>query len=126
MDYRNDPNALKLYAFLKQWTRSRPIWANDSSGWLTTFKSVETVSAELMNEIEFNEINLAGVFKSPDGQLIATVVGWVLPWPASLEFQLLVDAITAAAKAKQRNQRGVAAGMTLIAGAVLYSIFTSE
>ncbi len=79
-----------------------------------------------MNEIEFNEINLAGVFKSPDGQLIATVVGWVLPWPASLEFQLLVDAITAAAKAKQRNQRGVAAGMTLIAGAVLYSIFTSE
>jgi hypothetical protein len=91
-----------------------------------TLKSVETVTAELMNDVELNEINLAGVFKSPDGQLIATVVGWVLPWPASLEFQLLVDAITAAATAKQRNQRGVAAGMTLIVGAVLFAMLSAD
>jgi hypothetical protein len=91
-----------------------------------TLKSVETVTAELLNDVEFNEINLAGVFKSPEGQLIATVVGWVLPWPASLEFRLLVDAITAAASAKQKNQRGIAAGATLIAVAVLFALLSSD
>ena len=126
MDYQGNPNALKLYAFLEKWTRSHPSWAYRSSGWLMTLKTVETVTAELLNDVEFNEISLVGVFKSPDGQLIATVVGWVLPLPASLEFQLLVDAITAAATAKQRNQRGVAAGMTLIVGAVLFAMLSAD
>lgn len=91
-----------------------------------TLKSVDALTAELLSEVEFYEIDLAGVFRSPDGKMIETVVGGVLPWPASVEFKLLVDAITAAAKAKQKNQRGKAAGMTLIAGTVLYVILNSS
>jgi len=126
MDYQNDPSALKLYAFLSQWTRSHPTWAYEPSGWMMTLKSVESVTSDLMSEVEFDEINLAGVVKSPDGQLIETVVAWVLPWPTSLEFKLLVDAITAAAKAKQNSQRGVAAGLTLAAGVLLFAMFSSD
>jgi hypothetical protein len=126
MEYGIDPKAQKFYAFLSQWIGNRQTWAYDVSGWMMTLKSVDTLTAELMSEVELNEIDLAGLFRGPDGELIETVVGWVLPWPESVEFKLLVDAITAAAKAKQKNQRGVAAEMTLIAGALLYAIFSSS
>ncbi len=126
MDYQNDPRAQKLYAFLVNWTRRMPGWAYDSNGWMMTSRSVESVTAELLDEAEFSEINLAGFLKSPDGQLIQTVVGWVLPWPASIEFNLLVNAITGAALAKQKNQQNVAAGLTFVAAAILIVAFVSE
>lgn len=126
MDYQNDPNAVKLYAFLSQWARNHPTWAYEPNGWMMTLKSVESVTRDLMSEAKFDEINLAGVIRSPDAQLIETVVTWVLPWPTSLEFKLLVDAITAAAKAKQKNQRGVAAGWTLAVGVLLFAVFSSD
>jgi hypothetical protein len=126
MDYRNDSLAQSLYSYLQSWLGHRPTWAYDSSGWMMTLKSIDSLSSDFMNDVEFNEINLAGLFRSPDGELIETVVGWILPWPTSLEFKLLVDAINAAAKAKQRNQRGVAAGLTFLAGALLFAMFSSE
>jgi len=54
------------------------------------------------------------------------VVGWVLPWPTSAEFKLLVDAITLAAQAKQKNERGLAAGLTVVGAFLLLLIFLSE
>jgi len=62
--------------------------------------------------------------RTPDGELVRFAVGRVLPTPVSAEFNLLVDAVTIAALAKQRQQRVVAAGATAVAvvlvGAVVY------
>jgi hypothetical protein len=126
VDYRNDPNAQKLYAFLKRWLARHPSWAYDQSGWMMTVRTAESVAADLKNETEFAEIGLAGVLRSPDGRLIETVVGWILPWPASAEFKLLVGAITLAAQARQKNERGVAAGLTLVSIALLLLMFLSS
>ena len=89
-------------------------------------RNVGSVGDSLLDEAEFGEIKLAGWLKSPDGELIQTVVGWILPWPASAEFKLLVDAVTLAAQAKQKNERGVAAGLTLVGAVLLFFILFSE
>ena len=126
MNDQNDSTAQKLYAFLVRWIRDNPNWAYEASGWSVSLRTADAVVSSLVNETEFAEVNLAGLFKSPDGQLIKTVVGWVLPWPMSTEFELLVDAITLAAQAKQKNERGLAAGLTAAAAFVILLIFLSE
>ncbi len=126
MNYENDPTARKLYTFLVRWIRDHPAWAYESSDWSVSLRKAESVGSSLLSDTEFAEVNLAGLLKSPDGQLIETVVGWVLPWPMSAEFKLLVDAITFAAQAKQKNERGLAAGLTLVGVALFLLIFFSE
>jgi len=66
------------------------------------------VAGDLLKTAEFREVQLAGILGSPDGKLIQTVVGWVLPGPQAAIFHLLVDAITLAAEATQRDQRKLA------------------
>jgi hypothetical protein len=126
VNYQNDPTAQKLYAFLTRWIRENPNWAYEVSGWSMRLRKAESVGSSLLNDAEFAEVNLAGLLKSPEGQLIETVVSWILPWPMSSEFKLLVDAITLAAQAKQKNERGLAAGLTAVAAFVLLLIFFSE
>jgi len=126
VNYHTDPTAQKLYAFLVRWIRDNPNWAYEASGWSVSLSKAEAVGSSLLNDAEFAEVNLAGLLKSPDGQLIQTVVGWVLPWPTSAEFKLLVDAITLAAQAKQKNERGLAAGLTVVGAFLLLLIFLSE
>jgi hypothetical protein len=126
VNYQNDPIAQRLYAFLVRWVREHPDWAYEAQGWTMGLRNVGSVGDSLLDEAEFGEIKLAGWLKSPDGELIQTVVGWILPWPASAEFKLLVDAVTLAAQAKQKNERGVAAGLTLVGAVLLFFILFSE
>ena len=79
-------------------------WAHEQSGWRLVARDASTVAKQLLEDTEFVEIDLANVLQGPDGKLIQTVVSWILPDPASAEFKLLVDAVTIAARAKQRNQ----------------------
>ena len=126
MNYQNDPIAIKLYAFLVCWIQEHPAWPYEAHGWATSLRDAKSVGASLMEDAEFGEVNLAGWFASPDGEMIQTVVGWVLPWPESGEFRLLVEAITLAAKAKQKNERGVAAALTLIGVVLAAMVLFSE
>jgi len=125
VNYQDDPTARKLYPFLVRWIRDNPNWAYQAQGWSVSLREVESVGSSLLDDAEFGEANFAGLLKSPDGQLIQTVVGWILPWPVSAEGNLLVDAITLAAQAKQKNERGRAAGLTAVAAFVLLLIFFS-
>jgi hypothetical protein len=77
----------------------------------------------LLNEVEFAEIGLTSWLDSPDGQLIGSVVAVVLPQPLALEYTLLVDAVKAAAQAKQREQQWLAAGATLFVGVALFALY---
>jgi len=126
MNYQNDPTAQKLYAFLARWIREHPNWAYEAEDWTMSLREAASIGSNLLDDAEFGEVNLAGWLKSPDGQLIQTVVGWLLPWPEGAEFKLLVKAITFAAQAQQNKERGVAAGVTLIAAALLLVLFNSD
>ncbi len=82
------------------------------------------MASALLEDAEFAEVSVATWLKTPDGELVRFVVGQVLPQPIGVEFELLVDAVTIAALAKQRQQRVVAAGATVVAvclaGAAIY------
>jgi hypothetical protein len=121
MDYRNDPKALRLYWFLSSWTQANPGWAYDCDPFQHVRRvcDAEALASELLAAAEASELQLAGLLKTPDGELIQTVIGWMIPWPASGEFKLLVDAVTLAAAAKQRDQRTLAGALTVAAAFIL-------
>ena len=118
MTYMTDPTARKLLLFLQRWLREHPSWAS-APGWYYRPHSANDIASELLQDAEFSEVKLATWLKSPDGVLIQTVVGWVLPQPQGLEFTLLVDAISLAAQAQQDNERGLAGGWTVVVGAMV-------
>ena len=80
---------------------------------------------ELLQDAGFAVIGLASWLESPDGQLIGSVVAEVLPQPLGIEYSLLVDAVTIAAQAKQREQWWRAAGATLLVGVALIVLYKS-
>jgi hypothetical protein len=126
MDYRTDPKAQRLETFLRRWLAKHPAWQFDpqtSGGWNHEFRGATELSLDLLGDAEFAEIGLASWFESPDGQLIESVIAVVLPQSMALEYTLLVDAVKAAAKAKQREQQWQAAGATLLAGAALFALY---
>lgn len=89
------------------------------------FREVGDIAAEMLAAVEADELQVAGILTTPDGELIRAVVGWILPWPANAEFKLLVDAVTLAASAKQRDQRILAGTLTVLATITVGLILTS-
>jgi hypothetical protein len=130
MTYMTDPTARALHAFLQRWLREHPLWAYSPRGWYHQLRSVSDIASELLQDAEFGEVKLASWLQSPDGVLIQTVVGWVLPQPHGAEFKLMVAAISSAAQARQDNERGLAGVLTLVAGAMLalllFSVLRSQ
>ncbi|MFI5260131.1 MAG: hypothetical protein ACHQ01_11090 [Candidatus Limnocylindrales bacterium] len=125
MDHPTDPKARRLETFLRRWLGEHPAWQYDpqtSGGRNHELRGSTELSLELVQDAEFAEIGLASWFGSPDGRLIGSVVAVVLPQPMALEYTLLVDAVKAAAEAKQREQWWQAAGATLLAGAALLAL----
>ncbi len=125
-DYGNDPTAQKLYSFLTRWLRAHPQWATETTGWRCQYRDATAIANELVSEVEFGEVRLAGLLNTPNGELIQTVVNWVLPYPMNIESKLLFDAIMLAANAKQRNERGLAAVFSIAALVFLGLIVFSD
>src|SRR5271157_2105476 len=100
----NDPKSDRLETFLRRWLSQNPRWQYASPGWPADRRSPEELASALLADAEFAEVGLADWLNSPDGQLIETAVGRVLPMPQAIEFQVLVDALTLAAQAQQRGQ----------------------
>ena len=96
-----DPVAERLFVYLHRWMATSPRWPYTGNGWSPRMRSAEDLAIELLSDIAFAEIGLASALTSPDGRLIETVVGHVLPFPHGLEFQLLVDALILAGEAQQ-------------------------
>ncbi len=118
-DYANDPRAKGLADVLRTWLASHPNWYEmaDESGWRMRWRTAEEVATDLVPVLKKMDVRLAGVLTSPDGQLVRTVVGWVLPVQQVLLINLLVDAVILVAQAQNREQK-VKAGF-LVGVAVL-------
>jgi hypothetical protein len=127
VDYRLDPTAQRLERFLTRWLSEHPGWQwsqGTRSGWASAMRDSTRLASALLEDTEFAEVGVATWLHTPNGELVRFVVGRVLPWPVSAEFNLLVEAVTIAALAKQRQQRVFASGATVAAavlvGAVIY------
>jgi len=127
VDYRLDPTAQRLERFLRRWLSEHPGWQWSQGtipGWTAALRESIQLASALLEDTEFAEAGVATWLNTPDGELVRFVVGRVLPWPVGAEFNLLVEAVTIAALAKQRQQRFFAAGATVAAaflvGAVIY------
>lgn len=128
MDYELDPTAQRLEKFLRRWLTEHPGWQwshGNVPGWAAVMRESTLLASALLDDAEFAEVGVATWLTTPDGALVRFVVGRVLPWPLGAEFNLLVEAVTIAALAKQRQRRVVAAGATAVAlcltGGVIYA-----
>jgi hypothetical protein len=113
--YNDDPVAQRLRMLLEHWTRAQPGWAYETQNWALVLRDATAVANDLLEQTEIAEIGLARLLASPDGQMIRTVVSWVLPFPQGAEFDLLVDAITRAAEATRNGKKETAGFFTLLA-----------
>jgi hypothetical protein len=119
MYYESNPLAQRLESVLRNWLAANPSWSHEMTDtWVLQPRDAAAVAADLLNDAELAEVRFAGFAGSPDGEMIRIVVGWILPYPYSTEFKLLVEAVTAAANAKQR-QENERAGVLTIAALVL-------
>ena len=107
-----------LEAILRRWMATQSM-LNPWQPYPWRGRTAPEIAADLLTDVEFREVQLAGFFGSPDGQLISASVGRLLPYPASAEYQLLVEAVTHAAIAKQRDHQATAAVWTIAAAATV-------
>ena len=68
-------------------------------------KTAGQYAKQLGSTVEFEALNLGQFFGSPDGQLIRAGVALVFPGYLAGDIDLIVDALTLAAKAQARNKR---------------------
>ncbi len=92
----------ELADFLATWTRRRPGWQFVGTGGNRRLRSAEALARDLLDDAEFAEFRVAEWLRTPEGRIVEAAVSQVLPWPGSAEFQLLVEAISLAAKAKAK------------------------
>ena len=114
-----DFTAQKLLVFIERWVRENRSWARGSFGQHGQLRTARQVAQDMLEEVEFRDVGLASWINGPDGALITSVVGLVLPWPESAEYQLLIEAILIAGQTQQANQRGLAAGVMLMLGVLI-------
>lgn len=123
----NDPRALRLRDVLTAFVQAKPGWAyrQDQLSWVYVFRTGEEIGRELVDQVGFCDVQLAGFLDSPDGVLIREVVSWVLPYGNRQEVDLLVVAVVHAARADQQRRRGAIVGWTAAACALVFLLFKS-
>jgi hypothetical protein len=94
----NDTEYAKLEAVLRHWVRTHPLWRQ---------LSAEDIAAELVTEVDWGTIRLAGWMQTPDGALITLIVERVLPYPYNYGADVLADAVCIAARQRTERQRGL-------------------
>lgn len=83
--------------------------------------TAQEIAAHLFADAEFRSLQLGTWLNTPNGQLITAAVEAITPPPYREDIQLLVEAVTLAAKMQQDTgrQRAVAAGLVLAFGGAL-------
>ena len=91
-----DSEAVKLEAFLRQWTRTHPFWQRSSA---------EDIANDLAADADFGAIRLAVWLQTPEGALVTQVVHRVLPYPYNYGADVLAEAVQIAAAQRTERQR---------------------
>jgi hypothetical protein len=83
--------------------------------------TAQEIAAHLFADAQFRSLQLGTWLDTPNGELIAAAVEAVTPPPYREDIQLLVEAVTLAAKMQQDagRERAVAAGLVLAFGSAL-------
>lgn len=85
----------RLTAYLQRWRARNP------NRWR---QGPQVVATDLLQDTAFTDIKVAGFLETPDGAAIARVVQSALPFPASAEVGVMVEAIKIAAKKQTAGQ----------------------
>jgi hypothetical protein len=83
--------------------------------------TAQEIAAHLFADAEFRSLQLGTWLSTPNGELITAAVEAITPPPYRQDIQLLVEAVTLAAKMQQDagGERAVAAGLVLAFGGAL-------
>jgi len=84
-------------------------------------RTAEQIADDLLVDAAFKALQLGTWLATPDGQLIKAAIEALSPPPYRQDIELLVQALTIAAKLQQKEARrnAVAAGLAIAAGSAL-------
>ena len=106
--------AVKLRAFLPRWRAANPYrWQ----------QGAQVVANDLMQDMAFTDIKLAGLLESQGGATVAQVVQSVLPFPANAEAAVLIEAIEIAARKQTHGQLVGALAAGVLVALLLWALF---
>ncbi len=104
----------KLQAYLRRWRAVNPYrWQ----------QGAQVVANDLLQDVAFTDIKLAGLLESPGGVTIAQVVQSALPFPANDEVSVMVEAIEIAAKKQTSGQVVGALAIGILVAIILWGMF---
>jgi len=84
--------------------------------------STDDIVDELARDADFATIRLAGLLRSPDGQLIRGVVATALPYPLRASAEVLSEAIEVAGTKRTRRERLQAAGAGVLVTLLIFGL----
>ena len=106
--------AAKLQAYLLHWRALNPYrWQQGG----------QVVANDLLQDVAFTDIKVAGLLESPGGVTIDQVVQSVLPFPANAEASVMVEAIEIAAKKQTSGQVVGALTIGVLVAIILWGLF---
>lgn len=106
--------AAKLQSYLQRWRALNPYrWQQGS----------DVVANDLLQDVAFSDITIAGLLESPGGVTITQVVQSSLPFPANAEAAVMVDAIEIAAKKQTNTQVVGALAIGVLVAIILWGLF---
>lgn len=104
----------KLQAYLERWRAVNPYrWQQGS----------QVVANDLLQDLAFTDIKIAGLLESPGGVTITQVVQNALPFPANAEAAVMVEAIEIAAKKQTNTQVVGALAIGVLVAIILWGLF---
>lgn len=104
----------RLAAYLQGWRALNPNRWREGS---------QVVATDLLQDTAFTDIKIAGFLETPDGAAIARVVQSALPFPASAEVGVMVEAIKIAAKKQTAGQVVGTVLIGVVAVIVIWGLF---
>lgn len=108
----NQDDAWKLRNFVQRWTAKQPTWH---------YRSSEQLAKDLAADADFAVLRFAGWLRTPDGELIATVVRGALPFPYNRSADVLIDAIKLAAGERTRRERLTVVGLGAVGCYIVFA-----
>jgi hypothetical protein len=99
------------------------LWGAQPVPW-PLLPDLQTLTKEYYEDASFQALKLANVFAGPDAFVIAAVARAVFPPPLDTEFELVRDAMVAATKRQQQDDRKEAAPLAIFgtAGLILMCV----
>jgi hypothetical protein len=106
--------AAKLQTYLQRWRAVNPYrWQ----------QGAQVVADDLLQDVAFTDIRIAGLLESPGGATITQVVESVLPFPGNAEAAVMIEAIEIAAKQQTSGQLVGALVIGALVALILWGLF---